>query len=132
VSSSETFGYTLAHTHIRGCIQKFPDLVDNEKKKKKKNNNNKHSLRSKTKAYGGKIHKMAIQLHLMAASCVPFAVLAPGGQSGNFWIDPHILRLQLSGERNSGTFDRFSCKGCHSFQRYLDVKVVKCSVDDLR
>jgi hypothetical protein len=30
-------------------------------------------------------HKIAIQLHLFAESCI-FAVLAPGGQSGNFWI----------------------------------------------
>jgi len=29
-------------------------------------------------------HKIAIQLHLVAA--VPFAVVAPGGQSGNVWI----------------------------------------------
>jgi len=28
-------------------------------------------------------HKIAIQLHLVAET-VPFAVLAPGGQSGNF------------------------------------------------
>jgi hypothetical protein len=33
---------------IRGCIQKFPDWVDNEI------NNNKHSLRSNTKDYGDK------------------------------------------------------------------------------
>jgi hypothetical protein len=33
-----------------GCIQKFPDWVDNEI------NNNKHSLRSKKKGYGGKTH----------------------------------------------------------------------------
>jgi hypothetical protein len=31
-------------------IQKFPDRVDNEI------NNNKHSLRSNTKGYGGKMH----------------------------------------------------------------------------
>jgi hypothetical protein len=37
---------------LRGCIQKFPDWVDNEIN----NNNNKHSLRSKTKCYGGKSH----------------------------------------------------------------------------
>jgi hypothetical protein len=36
---------------IRGCIQKFPNWVDNEI-----NNNNKHSLRSNTKDYGGKTH----------------------------------------------------------------------------
>jgi len=32
-------------------------------------------------------HKIAIQLHLMAERCI-FAVLAPGGKSGNFWIHP--------------------------------------------
>jgi hypothetical protein len=38
--------------YIRGCIQKFPDwVVDNEI-----NNSNKHSLRSNTKGYGGKIY----------------------------------------------------------------------------
>jgi hypothetical protein len=37
--------------NVRGCIQKFPDWVDNEI-----NNNNKHSLRSNTKGYGGKTH----------------------------------------------------------------------------
>jgi hypothetical protein len=35
---------------IRGYIRQFPDWVDNEI------NNNKHSLRSNTKGYGGKIH----------------------------------------------------------------------------
>jgi hypothetical protein len=35
-------------------------------------------------------HKIAIHLHLVA-EIVPFAVLAPGGQSGNFWIHPHIF-----------------------------------------
>jgi hypothetical protein len=34
------------------------------------NNNNKHSLRSNTKGYGGKTHKIAIQLHLMAESFI--------------------------------------------------------------
>jgi hypothetical protein len=34
-----------------GCIQKFPEWIDNEI-----NNNNKHSLRSNTKGYGGKTH----------------------------------------------------------------------------
>jgi hypothetical protein len=41
--------------YIRGCIQKFPDWVDNEINNKN-NNNNKHSLRSNAKDYGGKIH----------------------------------------------------------------------------
>jgi hypothetical protein len=35
---------------VRGCIQKFPDLVVNGI------NNNKHSLRSNTKCYDGKTH----------------------------------------------------------------------------
>jgi hypothetical protein len=38
--------------NTRGCIQKFPDWVDNEIN----NNNNKHSLRSNTKGYGDKTH----------------------------------------------------------------------------
>jgi hypothetical protein len=37
---------------IRGCIQKFPDWVDNEICAY----NNKHSLRSNTKGYGDKTH----------------------------------------------------------------------------
>jgi hypothetical protein len=54
--------------HIRGCIQKFPDWVDNEM------NDNKHLLRSNTKGYGGKkltrvTCKIAIQLHLVVESC---------------------------------------------------------------
>jgi hypothetical protein len=36
---------------VRGCIQKFPNWVDNEI-----NNNNKHSLSSNTKGYGSKTH----------------------------------------------------------------------------
>jgi hypothetical protein len=42
--------YTVTGKTIRGCIQKFPDWVDNEI------NNNKHSLRSNTKGYGGTTH----------------------------------------------------------------------------
>jgi hypothetical protein len=37
---------------IRGCIQKFPDWVDNEIYAY----NNKASLRNNTKGYGGKTH----------------------------------------------------------------------------
>jgi hypothetical protein len=37
---------------IWGCIQKFPDRVDNEIYAY----NNKHSFRSNTKGYGGKTH----------------------------------------------------------------------------
>jgi hypothetical protein len=37
---------------LRGCIQKFPDWVDNEIYAY----NNKHSFRSETKVYGGKTH----------------------------------------------------------------------------
>jgi len=36
----------------------------------------------------GLTHKIAIQLHLVAES-LPFAVLAPGGRPGNFWI--HLM-----------------------------------------
>jgi hypothetical protein len=40
------------NTHRQGCIQMFPDWVDNEIYAYK----NKHSLRSNTKVYGGKTH----------------------------------------------------------------------------
>jgi len=33
-------------------------------------------------------HKIAIQLHLWQRDVI-FAVLAPGGRSGNFWVHPH-------------------------------------------
>jgi hypothetical protein len=47
--------------NIRGYIQKFPDWVNNEindddDDDNNNNNSNKHSLRSNTKGYGGKIH----------------------------------------------------------------------------
>jgi hypothetical protein len=48
-SSNEDTGRLV--NNIRGCIQKLPDLIDNEI-----NNNNKHPLRSNTKGYGGKTH----------------------------------------------------------------------------
>jgi len=40
-------------------------------------------------------YKIAIQLHLMTA--VPFAVLAPGSQSGNFWIHPRVSYSTVTG-----------------------------------
>jgi hypothetical protein len=43
----------IQRIEVRGCIQKFPDWIDNEIN----NNNNKHSLRSNTKGYGCKTHK---------------------------------------------------------------------------
>jgi hypothetical protein len=51
VSSGEQLSRYDISTTVRGYIQKFPDWVDNEI-----NNNNKHSLKSNTKGYGGKIH----------------------------------------------------------------------------
>jgi len=44
--------------------------------------------------------------HLVAESCTFAAVLAPGGQSGNFWIHPPIpkfsgTRFSLRRTRNS-------------------------------
>jgi hypothetical protein len=41
---------------LRGCIQNFPDWVDNER------NNNKHSPRSNTKGYGDKTHYTDTQI----------------------------------------------------------------------
>jgi hypothetical protein len=42
----------MINGQMRGCIQKFPDWVDNETYAY----SNKHSLRSNTKGYGGKTH----------------------------------------------------------------------------
>jgi hypothetical protein len=38
-------------------------------------------------------HKIAIQLHVVWQRAVPFAVLAPGDQSGNFWILTHMFEV---------------------------------------
>jgi len=35
-------------------------------------------------------HKIAIQLRLVAKNCTIYSV-APGCQSGNFWIHPRII-----------------------------------------
>jgi hypothetical protein len=68
-------GHTVTHSEqlvrdIRGCIQKFLDWVDDEIN----SNNNKHSLRSNTNVMAAKVtrmtHKLAIQLHLVAESCI--------------------------------------------------------------
>jgi hypothetical protein len=58
----------LEDTHLRRCVQKFPEYVDNEM-----NNNNKHLSRSNKKDYDGKLtrltHKTAIRLLVVAESC---------------------------------------------------------------
>jgi len=40
-------------------------------------------------------HKIAIQLHIVAVN-LSFTVLAPGSQSGNFWIYSRISIMSLS------------------------------------
>jgi len=40
-------------------------------------------------------HKIAMQLH-QVADTVPFAVPAPGGQSGNFWIHPLMTKTAIT------------------------------------
>jgi hypothetical protein len=42
----------LSSSLLRGCIQTFPDWVDNEMY----TYNNKYSLKNNTKGYGGKTH----------------------------------------------------------------------------
>jgi hypothetical protein len=41
------------------------------------------------------IHKMEKQLHRAAESCI-ICILAPGGQSGNFWTHPRMLTTEQS------------------------------------
>jgi hypothetical protein len=52
ITNSGDFRYYEFIFATRGCIQKFPDWIDNEIN----NNNNKHSLRSNTKGYSGRTH----------------------------------------------------------------------------
>jgi len=65
-----SFGRQGYVTIIRGCIQKFPDWVDNEINN---NNNNKHLLRATQMIMAAKVtrltHKIAIQLHPVAENC---------------------------------------------------------------
>jgi hypothetical protein len=53
VSDDPSPQFSLRSSLIRGCIQKFPNWVDNEINL---NNNNKNSLKSNTKGYSGKTH----------------------------------------------------------------------------
>jgi hypothetical protein len=58
--TNEPFMWSISEEYVHfvkgmlGCIQNFPDWVDN--KINNNNNNNKLSLRSNTKGYGGKPH----------------------------------------------------------------------------
>jgi len=56
-------------------------------------------LRRNTKGYGGKTHWTDSQnsdITAPSVRAIPFAVLLPGGQFGNFWIHPRtILNLFL-------------------------------------
>jgi hypothetical protein len=68
-----------------GCIQKFPDWVDNEMYAC----NNKHSLRSNTEGYGGKTHYTDSQNNNTTALLL---FISLSTQSGNFWIYPRMFR----------------------------------------
>jgi hypothetical protein len=66
-------------------MQKFSDSVDNKIYAYIWY----YSLRSNTKSYGGKTHLTNSQnsdITVSSGRVVPFAVLAPGSQSENFWI----------------------------------------------
>jgi uncharacterized membrane protein len=72
--------------HLGGCIGKFPDSVDKE-----------------IDSYKINTHWEATQ-KVMAAKlkwqrAVPFAVLAPGGKSVNFWIHHRISRQYTARKR---------------------------------
>jgi hypothetical protein len=77
----------IIHIHIRGCNQKFPDWVETTRSTR---------WEVTQRVMAAKLirlaHKTAIQVHLLTA--VPFAVLAPGGHSGNFWIHIRMYCVQ--------------------------------------
>jgi hypothetical protein len=83
--------------HLRRCIQKFADCVDN----KIYAYFSYYSLRSNTKDYDGKTHYTYSENSDTTApsgrELLPFAVLAPGGQSGNFWIYLRTHTLSMRG-----------------------------------
>jgi hypothetical protein len=54
----------------------------------------------------------ASQMSIMEISAVQFAVLAAGGQSGNFWIHPRIVYL---GDVQYGDFFCLNCYQNHIF-----------------
>jgi hypothetical protein len=57
------------------------------------NNKNKHSFRSNT-VMVAKLTRLTHEIAVQLQKVVPFAVLAPGGQSGNFWIHPRTNRVR--------------------------------------
>jgi len=62
-------------------------------------------------------HKIAIELHLGAESCTICSSLAPGGQSGNFWIHSHIRFGRSVASRIHTIMDSFCAfmRYCHRF-----------------
>jgi hypothetical protein len=75
---------------VRGCIQKFPDWVVTKYTLTTINTRWEATQRVMAAKLTKLTHKIAIPFHLVTA--VPFAVLAPGGQSGNFWIHPRSFQ----------------------------------------
>jgi hypothetical protein len=73
------------------CIQKFPNWVDNETTII--NSRWEATQRVMAAKLTRLTHKIATQLHLVAQRSIPFAVLAPGGHSGNFWLRPRACEM---------------------------------------
>jgi hypothetical protein len=62
------FWLVSSHCSVRGCIQKFPDWVDNEINNKI-NTRWEATQRVMATKLTGLTHKIAIQLHLVAETC---------------------------------------------------------------
>jgi hypothetical protein len=74
-TSAILYSVAWGNWKIRGCIQTFPDWVDNEinNNNNNNNNNNKHCWEATQRVMAAKLtrltHTIAIQLHLVAESC---------------------------------------------------------------
>jgi len=73
--------------YTRGCIQKFPDRVIRKYTLITINARWKATQRIMVAKLTRLTHKIVIQLYPVQR-VLPFAVLASGGHSGNFWIRP--------------------------------------------
>jgi hypothetical protein len=110
---------------IRWYIQKCSDWVDNEV-----NNSNKHSLRSNTKSYGGKTHKITIQLQ---PSCrklynLQLSLQAVGSETFGYTLICGITHIQSA----LGHHFCLNCScmwpmDCYEILILLDIKILLCS-----
>jgi hypothetical protein len=120
VEVTRSFKTLVSYSTKRGCIQKFPDWVDNEINNNN-NNNNKHSLRSNTKGYGCKTHLADSQNSETTATSVrelfhwQFSVQAPSSETFGY----SLVRCHNSEGHDTDFHRRGNFKSCNFFGSHL-------------